>query len=70
MSDEIMAERKYKNNVIYKESLENAMSSINDTMNKLFIAKERSLIKMTEYEELKAIAVELNQMLYKVKKDI
>lgn len=70
MSDEIMAERKYKNNVNYKKSLENAMSSINDTMNKLFIAKERSLIKMTEYEELKAIAVELNQMLYKVKKDI
>ncbi|RBP61365.1 hypothetical protein DES36_11447 [Alkalibaculum bacchi] len=70
MSDEIGARRDYKKIISYENALQNTISSINDTIVKLSIAKERNLIGEEGYEELKTLALELNEMLCKIKEDI
>ncbi len=70
MIDEVTMGRKYKNKISCENALENAISSIDDTILKLSIAKEHNLISREGYQELKTIASELNEMLNKIRGDI
>ena len=70
MTDEIGARRDYKSKISCEKALENAVSSIEDTIVKLSIAKERNVISEEEYEELKTSVLELYEMLYKIREEI